>query len=129
DLALGSQLLDATIAGTRDQGSFFQFNAALTFNPSNGSAYAVRESNELMTLDPINLEHGELGDFTGPPATIAQTPSGDAEYLSIENSLTTGTPDALDRFDTVTRTFQRNFYTFVTSGKSVRDMHIISAKL
>ena len=124
DAASGTQLA-TTVATGRDVGSSFNSNNALLYSPALGRALVVKESHQVVSIDPVATGFSIASSFTDVPFAIAATPDGLSTFVSVIHQVFNGGSDSLDRIDNVTSATERSLYLFSVPTQFVRDMRIV----
>ncbi len=125
DLGTGTQLASATVDTGRDSGSSYNQNNALVLLPS-GRAMVVKESQNVVSIDPAAGSFATAAIFVDTPFVIAASPDGASLFTSEVRRFVDGGGDALDRIDTATSSLTPSVYLFADADKSVRDMKILA---
>ena len=124
DVAAGTQL-PSTIDTGRDIGASFNSNNALVYSPAVGRAMVMKESQQVMSIDPAASAVAVAASFTDTPFVVAAAPDGLSTFVSVIHQSFMGGGDSLDRIDNTTFATQRTLYQFSSSTQFVRDMRIL----
>lgn len=125
DLQSGTQLVGSTINTGRDSGTSLGASNAFVYLPSSGRAMVIKESLELVSIDPTAGTFSTAATFAAWPFVASTSPGAQTVFVSEINRFQDAGADSLDAIGAGTSGRAHSIYTFADGDKFVRELRVV----